>query len=119
MKDRCHVVYAVAPAGVGARQANDALNAYIGDPRRGVAVFHDHFTGRPHGGFAVFHVRDEAERTMLDDPGPLAGWELSNHALAFALSPVGFAAQTDFTLEAYGQTSLASVRASESDDPRY
>lgn len=119
MKDRCHVVYALAPSGVGAREANDAFNAYVGDPRRGVPVFHDHFTGHPHGGFAVFHVRNEAERATLDDPGELVGWEVATHALTFALSPVGFAAQTEFTLEAYGQTSLAALRSSERDDSRY
>lgn len=119
MKDRCFVVYALAPTELGAREANDALNQYIGDARRGVPVFHDHFTGRPHGGVAVFHVRDETERAMLDDAGALEGWAITSHALVFALTPAGFAAQTEFTLEAYGGTSLDAARDSEGDDPRY
>lgn len=118
MKDRCYLVYALAPAGVGAREVNDLLNAYVADPARGVAVFHDHFIGR-HGGVAVFHVRDEDELTALTDPGELAGWELQVHGLTFALTGVGFAAQTEFTLEAYRGTSLDELRAAEPADKRY
>ncbi|HEX9416745.1 MAG TPA: hypothetical protein VF895_08585 [Gaiellaceae bacterium] len=118
MKDRCYLVYALAPAGLGAHAANDLLNAYVADPARGTAVFHDHFIGR-HGGVAVFHVRTEDELAALDDPGELAGWELQVHGLTFALTAVGFAAQTEFTLEAYRGTSLDELRAAESSDKRY
>jgi hypothetical protein len=118
-RERCHLVYALAPDGMAAREANDALNQYIGDGRRGIPVFHDHFTGRPHGGFAVFDVRSEDELAMLDDPGPLDGWRISHHPLVFALSTVGFAAQSEFTLGAYGKTSLAELRAVERPDPRF
>jgi hypothetical protein len=116
---RCYLVYATAPDGVSARAANDALNEYVADRRRGIQVFHDHFTGKPHGGFAVVYPRTEQEASLLADAGPLEGWELNVHALTFALSPVGFAAQTEFTLEAYGETSLDELRAAEADDPRY
>ena len=118
MRDRCYLVYALAPESVTARQANELLNEYVGDRTRGVPVFHDHFVGR-HGGVAVFHVRSEEEQARLDDPGPLAGWRLEIHPLTFALSPVGFAAQTDFTLDAYGGTSLDELSAEERPDPRY
>jgi hypothetical protein len=104
---------------MSARAANEALNEYVEDPRRGVPVFHDHFTGRPHGGFAVLHVRSADELSALDAPGPLAGWKIAVHPLVFALTPVGFTAQTEFTLEAYGKTSLDRLRAEEEPDPRY
>ena len=118
-RGRCFLVYALAPDGVAARAANVALNEYIGDSRRGLVVFHDHFTGRPHGGVAVVDVRSEDEAAMLDDPGPLAGWRLSHHPLVFALTALGFEAQTRFTLEAYGRTTFDELRATEEDDPRF
>jgi hypothetical protein len=116
---RCHLVYAVAPDGVSAREANDLLNEYIGVPDRGLPVFHDHFTGKPHGGFVVFEVRTAEEESNLADPGLLAGWDLTSHALTFALSGVGFTAQTAFTIEAYGRTTLEVLRRTEADDPRF
>jgi hypothetical protein len=116
---RCYLVYATAPDGVSARAANDALNEYVADRRRGIPVFHDHFTGKPHGGVAVFYPRTTEEAALLDDAGPLEGWEVEVHALAFALAPVGFVAQTEFTIEAYGETSLDELRNAEADDPRY
>jgi hypothetical protein len=119
MNDRCYLVYAVAPRGTSARAANDALNDYVGDHRRGVPAFHDHFTRVPHGGIAVFHVRSDDELAALAEPGPLAGWTLAVHALTFSLTAVGFSAQTEFTVEAYAQTSLAALRAAEHDDPRH
>jgi hypothetical protein len=112
-------VYATAPEDVSARAANDALNEYVADGRRGVPIFHDHFTGKPHGGVAVFYQRTTDEAALLDNAGPLEGWEVRIHALTFALAPLGFAAQTEFTLEAYGETSLGELRAAEADDPRY
>jgi hypothetical protein len=45
-KQRCYLVYALAPEGATARQANDRLNEYVSDGRRGFVIFHDHFTGR-------------------------------------------------------------------------
>ncbi len=55
---RCFLVYALAPEGVSARQANEQLNQYIGDRERGLIVSHDHFIGR-HGGFqAHFTLRN-------------------------------------------------------------
>ena len=118
-KQRCYLVHAVAPASVPATEANDALNAYVDDASRGIAVFHDHFTGAPHGGLAVFDVRSEAELAMLDDAGPLTGWELQVHALTFSLSAVGFLEQTELTVREYGRTSFAELRAAEPADPRF
>jgi hypothetical protein len=119
MGDRCHLVYAVAPATVSARQANDLLNDYVGDRSRGVVVYHDHFTGSPHGGVAVFWVRDDAEAARIHDPGPLAGWEVRSHALTFSLAPRGFVAQAELTMEEYAGSALAELEEAEADDPRY
>jgi hypothetical protein len=118
MSERCYVVYALAPAGMSARDANERFNDYIADGRRGICVFHDHFVGE-HGGVAVFEIRDESELAAVHDPGPLADWHMRVHGLTFALTAVGFAAQTDFTLEQYRQTTLEELRAAEAPDKRY
>jgi hypothetical protein len=117
MSSRCHFVYALAPAAVSAREANDLLNEYVADRSRGLAVWHDHFIGE-HGGAVVLDTRDEEEE-RLADPGPLEGWQLSVHRLTFSLSAVGFSAQTSFTLEQYRGVSLDELAAQEPDDPRY
>jgi hypothetical protein len=118
MSSRCHLVYALAPPGVSASEANDLLNEYVADESRGLAVWHDHFVGS-HGGAVVLGVRDESEEARLADPGPLEGWQLSVHPLTFSLSAVGFAAQTSFTLEQYRGVKLEELAAAEPDDPRY
>ncbi len=118
MNERCFFVYALAPAGTTAREANDRLNDYVADSRRGLAVWHDHFVGA-HGGAVVLDVRSDEERALLDDPGPLSGWQLAVHPLAFSLSAVGFAAQTSFTLERYREVTLDELAASEPADPRF
>jgi hypothetical protein len=115
---RCCLVYALAPDGTSAREANDRLNEYVADARRGLAVWHDHFIGQ-HGGAVVLDVRSDEEEALLDDPGPLAGWRLSVHPLTFSLSALGFSAQTSFTLEQYRGVSLDELAVSEPDDPRF
>jgi hypothetical protein len=114
----CHLVYALAPPGTGARQANELLNEYVADRSRGLAVWHDHFVG-VHGGAVVLEVRDEQEEARLAEPGPLEGWQVSSHPLTFSLTGVGFSAQTALTLEGYRDTSLEQLAAAEPDDPRY
>jgi hypothetical protein len=118
VSSRCHLVYALAPAGVSAREANELLNEYVADRTRGLAVWHDHFVGE-HGGAVVLDVRDDDEEARLGEPGPLEGWQLSVHALTFSLSAVGFSAQTSLTLEGYRDVTLEELAAAESDDPRY
>jgi hypothetical protein len=118
-RQRCYLVYAIAPDGVSARQANERLNEYVADRRRGFVVFHDHFTGKPHGGFAVFDVRTQDAYELLEDPGPLAGWDVAIHALTFALAATGFAAQMEFTAEQYGGKTLAELRRDEPADERF
>jgi hypothetical protein len=118
-RSRCFLVYALAPEGMSAREANELLNEYIGESGRGLIVSHDHFTGRPHGGFAVFEVGTEEEEAKLADPGPLAGWAITTHALTFSLTAVGFVAQADFTLRNYGGTALADLEAAEKPEKRF
>jgi len=118
-KQRCYLVYAVAPEGVTARQANELLNEYIEDRRRGFVIFHDHFTGKPHGGLAVFDVRDQEAFDLLDADGPLEGWEVRVHALTFSMAATGFAAQMALTAEAYGGKRLDQLRREETDDERF
>ncbi len=96
-KERCYLVYALAPLGVNAGQANVLFNDYIGDPARGLAVYHDHFIGR-HGGVAVFEITTEEQKAKLDDPGPLEDWELTSYPLTYSRTAVGFVAQAEFTL---------------------
>ena len=116
---RCYLVYAIAPGHATAADANDLLNEYVDDKRRGVPVFHDHFTGRPHGGFVVLDARTEDELTLLDEPGPLEGWQIAVHPLTFALAASGFLAQARFTLEQYRGTTFEQLEAAEPDDPRF
>jgi hypothetical protein len=104
---------------VTARQANELLNEYIEDRRRGFVIFHDHFTGKPHGGFAVFDVRDAQAYELLEDHGPLEGWEVRAHALTFSMAATGFAAQMALTAEAYGGKRLDQLRREETDDERF
>jgi hypothetical protein len=118
-RSRCFLVYAVAPEGMSAREANDLLNGYIGEDGRGLIVSHDHFVGKPHGGFAVFEVRDETEEAKLVDLGPLEGWTISIHPLTFSLTAVGFVAQADFTLRNYGGTSLTDLERAEQPRKRF
>ena len=118
MSTRCYLVYALAPDGTSAREANDRLNEYVADARRGLAVWHDHFIGR-HGGAVVLDVHSDEEEALLDELGPLAGWRLSVHPLTFSLSALGFSAQTSFTLEQYRGVSLDELAVSEPDDPRF
>jgi hypothetical protein len=117
--ERCYFVYAIAPAGTSAREANRALNDYVAEQRRGIPVVHDHFIGGPHGGLAVLYPRSEDELALLEEPGPLEGWQLVSRPLTFSLTPVGFAAQVDFTLENYGGTSLQTLRAEEPRNRKY
>jgi hypothetical protein len=118
-QSRCFLVYALAPEGMSAREANELLNDYIGEAGRGLIVSHDHFTGRPHGGFAVFEVQSEEEEAKLDNPGPLENWQITSHALTFSLTAVGFVAQADFTLRNYGGTSLTQLERAEKPEKRY
>jgi rhodanese-related sulfurtransferase len=118
MNERCHLVYALAPPGTTARDANELLNEYVAERDRGLAVWHDHFIG-DHGGAVVLDVRSPEEVVRLEEPGPLEGWQIAVHPLTFALTAVGFEAQIEFTLERYRDVRLEELADAEPDDPRY
>lgn len=117
-KNRCYLVYALAPSDASVRSSNHLFNDYIADRARGLIVFHDHFVHRP-GGIAVFDVRTDEQAKMLDDPGPLTGWQIEVHGLAHALTAVGFVAQMDYTIEQYGGTTIAELAAQEEPKKRH
>ena len=99
-KPRCFLLYALAPGGMPAADANRILNAFIGDPSLPLAIFHDHFIGEP-GGFIIFYVETPEERDALLAQKQLDGWHVEIQPLIFAHSPSAFDAQTAFTLRAY------------------
>ncbi len=82
------------------RAANDAINEFVGDHRRGLALFHDHFSDQP-GGVAVFAVETAGQLAAVREAGPLTGWEVRAHPLIFAESAMRFLHQCDFTMHAY------------------
>jgi hypothetical protein len=108
-KPRCFLVYALAPEGMPASEANQRFNAYIGDRRLPLPLFHDHFIGPP-GGLVVFYAATEAERQALAESRRLAGWQVAVHPLVFARSPAGFDDQTAFTLRAYRGLAWEALR---------
>ena len=99
-KPRCFLVYALAPEGLSPTQVNQIFNAYIGDRKLPLVLFHDHFIGQL-GGLAIFYAETEQEREALYHPDQLEGWEVKIHPLIYSDSPAGFDAQTAFTLRAY------------------
>ena len=96
----CWFVTAYAPPGVSMKDANGAINAFVADERRGLALFHDHFADRA-GGVAVFAVETPAELAALKEPCPLEGWDVALHPLIFAQSALHFPSQVDFTMSVY------------------
>jgi hypothetical protein len=99
-KPRCFLVYALAPEGLSAAEANRLFNAYTADVKRGLSLFHDHFIGQ-RGGVAIFFVETEEERKALEDLGELADWQVNIHPLIFSYSPAAFDEQIAFTLKSY------------------
>lgn len=99
-KPRCFLLYALAPEGVRAAEANRILNAFIGDPSLPLAIFHDHFIGQP-GGVIIFYVETAEERDSLLAQKYLDGWHVEIQPLIFSHSPSAFDEQTAFTLKAY------------------
>ena len=99
-KPRCFLLYALAPDGMPASEANRILNLFIGDPSLPLAVFHDHFIGQP-GGLVIFYVHSAQERDALLTQTYLDGWHVEVQPLIYSHSPAAFDAQTAFTLRAY------------------
>ena len=105
---RCHLVTGYAAEGTSLSDANAAFNAYVADKARGLVLFHDHFTDRA-GGIAIFAVETEPELAALEEPGPLAGWELAVHPLIFAEGALGFLFQIDYTMLSYRKRRLPEL----------
>ena len=99
-KPRCFLLYALAPAGMSAADANRVLNKFIGDPSFPLPIFHDHFIGQP-GGLVIFFVQSSQERDALLDQKHLEGWHVEIQPLIYSHSPAAFDSQTAFTLQAY------------------
>lgn len=108
-KPRCYLVYALAPRNLAAAEANRVFNAFIGDRRLPLALFHDHFADRP-GGFALFYVEGPQQRDALLEQSYLAGWEVEYHPLIFSDSPAGFDDQIAWTLRTYRGVKWEKIR---------
>lgn len=99
-KPRCFLLYALAPEGLPAAEANHILNAFIADPGLPLALYHDHFIGQP-GGVVIFYVETPEERDALLEQKYLEGWRVEVQPLIFSHSPSALDAQIAFTLRAY------------------
>ena len=71
-KARCYHVYALAPEGMRAAEANRVINSMISDQRLPLALWHDHFLGDP-GGCIVFYVENKDQQTALFENPHLEG----------------------------------------------
>jgi hypothetical protein len=111
-KPRCFILYALAPSGLPAAEANRILNAFIADPTLPLAVFHDHFIGQP-GGVVIFYVETTAQRDALLSQTYLQGWHVEIQPLIFSHSPAAFDEQIAFTLRAYRGVSWETLQKEE------
>lgn len=108
-KPRCFLLYALAPSGMSAADANRILNEFIGDPSLPLPIFHDHFIGQP-GGIVIFYVENTQERDAVLAQTYLDGWQVEIQPLIFSHSPSAFDEQIAFTLRAYRGISWESLQ---------
>lgn len=108
-RSRCFMVYALAPDGLSASDANSTINAMIGDDALPLAVWHDHFLGGP-GGCIVFYVENEQQQEALFSNNYLAGWKVDYRPMVFSFSPSAFDSQIGYTLQAYSNTNWEKLR---------
>jgi hypothetical protein len=111
-KPRCFLLYALAPDGLPAAEANRILNQFIGDSSLPLAIFHDHFIGQP-GGLVIFYVETSEERDALLAQKYLDGWHIEIQPLIFSHSPAAFDEQIAFTLRAYRGVNWESLQKEE------
>ena len=92
------------------REANDAVNAFVADERRGMLLFHDHFGDKP-GGVALFAVETEEQRDAMHDAPEFDGWQVRRHPLIFSEGELGFLFQVDYTMIGYRGRNLPDLFA--------
>lgn len=109
VRARCYLVYALAPEGMRAAEANRAINSMIGDDRLPLALWHDHFLGEP-GGCVVFYVASKDQQVALFENQHLVGWRVHYRPMVFSFSPAAFDAQISYTLQTYGQSDWDELR---------
>lgn len=107
---RCFLVYALAPDGMPASQANRVFNEFLAVPGLPLAIYHDHFIGDA-GAVAIFYVEGPEERDALLDQTYLEGWRVQYRPLIFSRSPSGFDEQIAFTLRAYRDVDWERMRS--------
>ena len=95
-----YLVYALAPEGMGRKEADDRFNDYLRNSRLGLVVHHDHFMDRP-GAFAAIEAKTPEQVAALREPGPLEGWQLHAHPLQFSPTGAGFWIQADSTMRRF------------------
>jgi len=74
-RSRCYLVYALAPPGIKASEANRTINEMIGDNELPLALWHDHFLAGP-GGCIIFFVENESEQQALFNNRYITDWEV-------------------------------------------
>jgi len=108
-KARCFMVYALAPKGMSAREANHTINAIVADADMPLVLFHDHFIGDI-GGMLIVFAETETERLYLDNIPQLVRWDVRLHPLIFSRNPAGFDEQIAYTLREYQNTDWETLR---------
>jgi hypothetical protein len=108
-KPRCYLVYALAPQGVQASDANRIINEMTADLHLPLALWHDHFIGQP-GGSIIFYVETQDEQQALFESQYLKSWKVDYRPLVFSFNPAAFDAQTGFTLKNYRATDWQQLR---------
>jgi hypothetical protein len=108
-KPRCVLVYAVAPEGLSARDANLTFNEFVADLSLPLVLFHDHFL-EVRGGVAVFYVTSQDERDRLESSTVLVGWKVDFRPLIFSFSPSAFDEQIAYTMQAYRDADWSAIQ---------
>jgi len=103
------MVYALAPDGMKAAQANRVINELIDDDTMPLALWHDHFLGGP-GGCVIFYVEDKKQQQELFNNQYLIGWKVDYRPMVFSFSPSAFDDQIAYTLKAYSNTDWDEIR---------
>jgi hypothetical protein len=108
-KPRCVLVYATAPEGLSARDANSVFNSFVADRSLPLVLFHDHFLGT-RGGVAIFYVTSQEERVRLESCPGLEGWAVEQRPLIFSFSPSAFDEQIAYTMATYRDADWSTIQ---------